>query len=61
MEDGKHQDAFEYLVKWRGRSYIHIEWVEANVIREEGQGGRAKLLKYWKRREKSKCAAFVAT
>jgi hypothetical protein len=48
-EDGSVPDAFEYLVKWKGKSYIHVTWVSPDVIRQEGQGGRAKLHKYWKR------------
>jgi chromodomain-helicase-DNA-binding protein 7 len=51
-EDGTSLDAFEYLVKWKGKSYIHVAWVSPDVIRQEGQGGRAKLYKYWKRRNK---------
>ena len=36
----------EYLVKWRGRAYIHCEWVDGDVIRAEGPQGKAKLQRY---------------
>lgn len=44
------EDANEYLLKWRGRSYLHTSWVTADYLRSQGQGGRARLLKYWKNR-----------
>jgi hypothetical protein len=30
------QDCFDVLVKWRGLSYLHLEWVESEVVMKLG-------------------------
>ena len=27
------QDSLEYLVKWKGLSYLHLEWISASLAR----------------------------
>ena len=45
-------DACEYLVKWKGRSYIHVEWVPATRVLAEGVPGRAKINRFLKAQQK---------
>jgi hypothetical protein len=37
------QDALEYLIKWKGVSYMHVEWVTANLMREYRQWGVGRM------------------
>lgn len=37
----------EYLVKWKGRSYLHLDWVEASFI-EADKFGKAKVQRFEK-------------
>ena len=37
------QDALEYLIKWKGVSYMHVEWVTPNLMREYRQWGVARM------------------
>mmetsp|Transcript_4717 Transcript_4717/g.8359 ORF Transcript_4717/g.8359 Transcript_4717/m.8359 type:complete len:1668 (+) Transcript_4717:195-5198(+) len=36
---------YEYLVKWRGKSYLHVEWVEEDVVMSD-VGGSSKLKRF---------------
>jgi len=44
-EDGSPSDQFEYFVKWKGKAYIHCEWIDASVILAESHG-KTKLNRY---------------
>jgi SNF2 family DNA or RNA helicase len=48
MPSPGYEDSYEYLIKWRGKSFLHTSWVTADYLRSQGVGGRARLLKYWK-------------
>ena len=36
----------EYLIRWKGLSYLHVEWVASSVLREGGTWGRIKATRY---------------
>lgn len=40
---------YEYLVKYKGKSYLHCAWVSAEEI-EQDAGGKAKLNRYWQKK-----------
>jgi hypothetical protein len=39
----RRQDCLEYLLKWRGVSYMHTEWVTASLMREYRQWGVGRM------------------
>lgn len=41
----------EYYVKWKEKSYLHCEWVTADVIEREGTVGRGKINRYHKKKQ----------
>jgi len=41
----------EYYVKWKDKSYLHCEWVTADVIESEGTVGRGKINRYLKKKQ----------
>ena len=44
--EGKH---YEYRVKMKGLSYLHLQWVTLIQFLAEGKGGRQKLSRYWRK------------
>lgn len=44
-QDGTPTEEFEYFVKWKGKSYIHCEWVDQSVILGESHG-KTKVNRY---------------
>lgn len=44
FRDGK------YLVKYKQRSYLHLQWLEEEEVYEEGRNGKAKLNRFLKER-----------
>eukprot|EP01118_Nematostelium_gracile_P000956 TRINITY_DN10952_c0_g1_i1.p1 TRINITY_DN10952_c0_g1~~TRINITY_DN10952_c0_g1_i1.p1 ORF type:complete len:321 (-),score=110.74 TRINITY_DN10952_c0_g1_i1:20-982(-) len=42
----------QYLVKWKGKSYLHLEWVPSTVF-DQDRFSKQKLLRYLKSREVS--------
>ena len=40
----------KYLVKYKQKSYLHVEWLEEEEIYEEGRNGKAKLNRFLKER-----------
>ncbi|GBG24435.1 Chromodomain-helicase-DNA-binding protein, putative [Hondaea fermentalgiana] len=41
----REQDKFEFLVKWRGKSYLHVEWVSPDLIDQDVNGSQ-RLKRY---------------
>ena len=39
-------ESLEYLVRWKGVSYLHTEWVASVLIKEQGTWGRKKTVKF---------------
>ncbi len=48
----KMQDITEFFVKWKERSYLHCKWVTADVIEKEGNAGKQRINRYWKKKQK---------
>ncbi len=40
------EDPYEYLIKRRGYSYLHLEWLSRNELYEKYSNGRTRLPKY---------------
>jgi hypothetical protein len=47
------EEVTEYLVKWKEQSYLHCEWVTADVIEREGTVGRGKINRYHKKKQEA--------
>lgn len=42
-------DAFEYLVKWRNESYLHVSWVKVDEINQDNPPhGHGRLIRFIK-------------
>eukprot|EP01138_Halocafeteria_seosinensis_P003330 gb/GECG01003406.1/.p1 GENE.gb/GECG01003406.1/~~gb/GECG01003406.1/.p1 ORF type:complete len:1786 (+),score=287.15 gb/GECG01003406.1/:1-5358(+) len=44
--DRRKWDKLEYLVKWKGLSYLHVEWVTVHLLRELGRWAVQKARKF---------------
>jgi Bromodomain/Chromo (CHRromatin Organisation MOdifier) domain len=38
---------YEYFVKWKNKSYLHLDWIDASVLLAEGHPGKARIRRYW--------------
>ena len=36
----------EYLIRWRGMSYLHAEWVASSLLKEQGAWGKIKAQRF---------------
>lgn len=42
----RHWEKLEYLVKWKGLSYLHVEWVTVSLLKELGRWAIQKARKF---------------
>lgn len=57
-EEDKEQ---QFLIKWKGRSYLHNTWENENQLREEGVKGLKKIENYLKKEEDIRLWRMQAT
>ena len=39
-------ESLEYLVRWKGLSYLHVEWVTASLLKEQGHWGKIRAQRF---------------
>lgn len=46
LEARRHWETLEYLVRWKGLSYLHVEWVSPSLLKEMGHWGKIRAQRY---------------
>ena len=43
---------YEYFIKWKGKSYLHVSWIEGSVLNQTTVG-RNRIKRYWQKKQEN--------